>query len=188
MQSVTELYNKALAHLGAKRLLSPTDNSPLATACGDAYPSDRDAVLRMHPWNCAIARYDLNRLTTDVTEVDDGSVYAFQLPSDCLRILDVAITGDVWRREGDRIITDSATCAIRYVQRITDVVSFDPLLAECIALKMAATLALNGIGSRERAIDMERRFDAMMAEARYADALERNRDTLTPIHLTESRI
>jgi hypothetical protein len=187
MNSVTELLNKALAHLGAKRLLSATDNAPLATACNDAYPSDRDFVLRMHPWNCAIRRASLNRINETVTKVDDGTAYAFQLPTDCLRILDVQIDGDTWRRERDRVVTESPTCSIRYVSRLDSVADMDPMLAECVALKLAATLALNGIGSRERAIDMERRFESAVNEARYIDALERRRDSLTPIHLDEAR-
>lgn len=187
MQSVTELFNKALAHLGAKRLLSATDNNPLATACNDAYPSDRDFVLRMHPWNCAVRRASLNQVNETVVEVDDGTVRTFQLPTDLLRILDVQVDGDTWRREGDRIVTESSSCSIRYVATLDDVADMDSMLAECVALKLAATLALNGIGSRERAVDMERRFEAAIAEARYVDALERRRDSHTPIHLDEAR-
>lgn len=187
MNSITELYNKALAHLGAKRLMSPDDASPVATACADAYPSDRDFTLRLHPWNCAVARYDLNRLTTSVEEVspEEGAVYPYQLPSDCLRVLEAS--ADTWRIEGSTLVTDETTCSIRYVRRIDNVREFDAGLAECIALKLAGTLALQGIGSRERAVDMERRFEGALAEARYIDAMERRRDRLSPVHLDRSR-
>ena len=185
MNSITELYNKALAHLGAKRLMSPDDTSPLATACGDAYPSDRDYVLRLHHWNCATKRYDLNQLASQPIQIDDATVYQYQLPSDCIRVMECS--ADDWRIEGRVLITPDSSCSIRYVFRNEVVSSFDAAFAECVALKLAATLALNGVGSRERAIDMERRFVEALNDARYVDALERKRDVHTPEHLVRSR-
>lgn len=188
MNSETELFNKALRLLGQSRLLSTTDNSPVASTCNDCYPSDRDAVLRSHPWNCAIARESLSRLADDAIEVGDEGVTAWQLPADCLRVLAVEADCDVWRVEGDAIVCDATEVAIRYVRRIENVNEFDALLVEAIATKLAMSIAVAVTGDSQKVGQMAQLHQIAMNEARYIDAVERRRDKLTPTAYRNERL
>lgn len=177
MNSETELFNKALRLLGQSRLLSTTDNSPVASACNDCYPSDRDAVLRAHPWNCAIARESLSMLSDEAVEVGTEGVTVWQLPADCLRVLDVEADCDLWRVEGDTIVCDATSVAIRYVRRIENVNEFDALLVEAVATKLASSIAIAVTGDSQKVSQMTQLHQMAMNEARYIDAVERRRDS-----------
>ena len=149
MNSETELFNKALRLLGQSRLLSTTDNSPVASTCNDCYPSDRDAVLRSHPWNCAIGRESLSRLADDAVEVGDEGLPPGNCPqtaSASSRSRPTATCGV----EGDTLVCDATEVAIRYVRRIENVNEFDALLIEAIATKLAMSIAVAVTGDSQR--------------------------------------
>ena len=54
--TVVGLCNLALTRLGHNQISSLSENSKGATLCTLHYPQVRDALLRAHPWNFAIAR------------------------------------------------------------------------------------------------------------------------------------
>src|SRR3546814_6931193 len=86
MTSVVSICNRALTLLGQKTITSLEDNSQAARLCVESYGPTRDAVLRDHPWNCAIARADLAALS-EAPAFEFGR--QFQLPPDCLRVLEL---------------------------------------------------------------------------------------------------
>ena len=56
MASVVEICNRALDKLGEAPIVSLADDIKASRACARTYAPVRDAVLRDHPWNCAIHR------------------------------------------------------------------------------------------------------------------------------------
>ena len=57
--SVIEICNNALLDLGEDVIMSLGDESKAAGLCNHRWPAVRDAVLRAHPWNCAMAQAEL---------------------------------------------------------------------------------------------------------------------------------
>ena len=57
--SVIEICNNALLDLGEDAIMSLQDDSKAARLCNHRWPGVRDAVLRAHPWNCAMAQWEL---------------------------------------------------------------------------------------------------------------------------------
>lgn len=145
MPSETDICNMALMKIGAKPLISAlTEDSDNARLCNTFYKAVRDAVLRSHPWNCAIHRTTLTALSTDP---DSDWDHQYQLPTNpyCLRLLQVGILDDQpvrWTIEGRRLLTNEDSPPIVYVKRITDTNEFDPLLIDALTLKLALKLAM----------------------------------------------
>src|SRR3546814_2945523 len=103
MTSVVSICNRALTLLGQKTITSLEDNSQAARLCVESYGPTRDAVLRDHPWNCAIARADLAALS-EAPAFEFGR--QFQLPPDCLRVLELWGSRARWKIEGRRLLSD----------------------------------------------------------------------------------
>lgn len=143
--SETDICNMALMKVGAKPQISTiTENSENARHCKLFYPSVRDAVLRSHPWNCALHRTTITALS-DTPDSDWDHQY--QLPTNpwCLRILQVGTQEDQptrWTIEGRRLLTNENSPPIVYVKRITDTNEFDPLLVDALTLKLAVKLSM----------------------------------------------
>src|SRR3990172_2291631 len=145
MASDVEIVNQALTYLGDDLITALTDDSTRARAASVLFGPTRDAVLRSHPWNCAVTRQSLPALAA---APDFGWDYQFTLPTNpyCLRVLainddeDWADPGDTHKIEGRRVLSNDATCNLRYIGRITDPNEYDALLYQAFAARLAAAL------------------------------------------------
>lgn len=143
--SETDICNQAIMKVGAKPLIATlTEDSDNARICNTFYAPVRDAVLRSHPWNCAIHRTTITALS-DAPDSDWDHQY--QLPTNpwCLRVLQVGTLEDQptrWAVEGRRLLTDENSPPIVYIKRITDTNEFDPLLIDAFVLKLAIKLSM----------------------------------------------
>lgn len=134
-----EIFNQALTLCGSPPVDSPDHSSKGAQLCKVHYPIVRDAVLRSHPWNCALLRV---RLSRDNSSPVFGLTYKYALPSNpyCLRVLNVyPICAFVI--EGRYLLSDSGEVYIRYISRVEDPILFDPMLEQVIAANLAAIIA-----------------------------------------------
>lgn len=145
MPNEVDISNLALMNLGIDTpITSLSDDSNNARYCNRFYAPMRDAILRSHPWNCAIHRTSITPLSATP---DSDFDYQYQLPSNpyCLRVLQVGTSEDqpiVWRVEGRRLLCDESSTPIVYIKRITDTNEFDSLLVDAISIKMAIRMAM----------------------------------------------
>jgi hypothetical protein len=177
--SETAIANSALSKLGADRIISLDDDSREARLLKEQFDKVRDDLLRSHPWNFATKRVTLAALPT--APVSDFT-YAYQVPTDCMRVLEIDSKDDEWQREGQTIVTDSGSVSIRYVAKITDPGSFDPNFSEVLAMKLAvdicyaltqnATFREQLMGEYMQKLREARSFDAQEGGTRqvYANA------------------
>lgn len=134
MGGVVDICNRALTKVGDDRITSLTDGTKAASVCNHAYEFVRDSVLRSSVWNCTVTRATLAPLSSTP---DHTYKYEYQLPSECLKIVEVDTTYD-WVVEGRKILTDEGTTLkIRYQQRVTDPNQYDSALFELIATTLA---------------------------------------------------
>lgn len=175
MVAEVDIFRLAMAHLDDRPIASPDDNTVQARLCKQHYPASRDAVLRAHPWNCALARVQLGPL---VNRPAFGWTYRFQLPSDCLRLLPVTQDGApdgppiAYEVEGRTVVADVTPLKVRYVRRLTDPNAFDASLVHAIAAHLAMTVAGAVTGRRSVAVAAAELYRARLAEARRLDGLE----------------
>lgn len=152
MANTIQIINSALTKLGAKRITALTDNVKEAREMNAIYELRRDACQRAHNWSFAIERTTLPALSDAPSW---GYAYAYQLPSDCLRVVQV---NDIWvipgladyisgvddepfKIEGRKIVSDwSAPLKLKYIKRVTDASQFDALFAEYYACDLAVNV------------------------------------------------
>ncbi len=175
MTTRTELANRALAHLGEAPIADIDDTTVEAARLCKEFTGDViDEVLRCHRWNCAIDRATLSRLDT---APDHGFDYAYQLPSGCLRLLEV--NGEQFDgsdeyfeiEAGQRVITDADAVEIRYVKRI-DVPEFDALLAKAVSLALAVEIAVPITKNDKLRETLEAAYLRALGRASKVDAIE----------------
>jgi hypothetical protein len=172
--STVSICNRALDLLGADPITSLEDGSKAANLCQRNFEPSADSVLRLYPWNAALRRARLPALNE---APGWGYLYQYQLPQGpepafCLRLLEVD-NGTDYRVEGRRILADyAAPLDILYIGRIVDVASYDALLAEAVAAKLAVHLAGNLTESGSRIEAAREYLRAVLAEAKSVDAQE----------------
>ena len=175
--SETTICNLALGKLGARRIIELNEESTEARACLLHYAETRDEVLRHHRWNFAIKRETLVELALPPVF---GWGIQYELPSDCLRILDLngynlARRPGLWEVEGRILLTNEPNAEIRYICRVTDCNLFDSLFVEALALKLASKIAMPINGSPNMAGQFLGEYERVTgARARRTDAFESN--------------
>ena len=67
--------------------------------------------------------------------------HAYDLPSDCLRLIRMEESDSDFVREGARIFADEDECKIQYIARITDETTYTPAFITAFAARLAAEIA-----------------------------------------------
>jgi len=93
-----DLLNQALRYLGESRVQSLTQKTNSAKYGSDALRPSVEQVLRLHHWNSALKREELNRL---VEENKFGPKYCYQLPNDFLKLVKFNDGVEDFQIEGD---------------------------------------------------------------------------------------
>ena len=170
MTSVVDICNIGLSNLGDQKISSLSDNNERARLCNLRFTDVRDAVLRAHPWSCAVTRTSLVR---DSTAPVWGYAYRYNLPSNCLRVLDVETWYEDHRLEGKFVVTDSSEVNLMYVRTIDDPNVFDALITHAIGLRLASEIAESLTGRPELRNNLYAKYQNVLSEARSIDSSER---------------
>lgn len=148
MASQVEIANRALIKVGEATITALSDNLKSARTISAIWDTVRDAELRARNWNFSITRASLAAL---VTTPAFRYSYEFQLPSLCLKVIQVGeyypgpsmsdyrnAPEAEYQIEGRKILTDyPAPLYIRYVASITDTGQWDAAFTEAFACKLA---------------------------------------------------
>lgn len=162
----------ALSLIGEAAINSFDDDSTSARLAKLRYQPARDAVLRDHPWNFAIKRASLSALTA---APDWGYDVQYQLPADCLRLLEIDNPGkEPFQVEGGKILTNlTAPISIRYVAKITAAEQFDSLFVDALAAYLAAEWAERIMGgSTAKSSELRQTYEIKLQQARSMDGQE----------------
>lgn len=175
MAAEVDICNRALQKLGAARITALTDQSVNARACSTAYAICRDDLLREHPWNFAIQRF---QLAASATTPAFGPANAYPLPTGWLRVLPpdpFQNTNDRdWIIEGGQLLTDDPSpLNIRIVMQVTDPNLMDVTFREALASKLAYELAEPLTQSNTKKQAAAAMFKDDIAQARKVNAIEK---------------
>lgn len=173
MATAVEICNSALIKVGAQRILSLTDPNERARLMNEQYPKVRDELLYSHPWNFAIERVALAAVTAPIFGFDS----AFQLPTDCLRVVETDLpTTEAWKIEKDKLLCNSDAVQILYIKKITATNVYSPAFCEALAYRLAADIAYQVTQSTTLASDLFQKAEQKIAYARSFDAQESQGD------------
>lgn len=138
-----DICNLALAKIGTQVISSLGDSTQQARYCKRFYLQTLSEVLDdPYPWNFAKHRVTLSRSTTPP---DSEWLYAYQLPSDFIRLLKLnawepGAPDKNWNISGRMIHTDDEIAEIHYIRLVTDVSSFSPKFIEAVSVKLASNI------------------------------------------------
>lgn len=136
----TSIINTALMRVGAQGVTAAFQDSPSAQTAAAAYERALAYCLSLHPWSFALKHAALARGTED--PAPDWR-YAWPLPADCLRVLDVAADGEERRvayvLSGDALQTNAAAVSISYVSSAAT--GFPDAFADALAWRVALEIA-----------------------------------------------
>lgn len=172
MSSYVAIANNAAITIGtAARLTTPGDDTTLGRAVASVWEIERLAALRDGAWNFAIKRDQIAALEDAPSH---GFTTAFQLPADCLRLIEIyELSRDRWQLEGRKILADATgPLKIRYLRNVTEPAEFDPLFAKAFALRIACAIGNRIAGSVFKEELNWEKYRKALAEARQSDAME----------------
>lgn len=174
MASKVQICNLALARLGASRITSLSDNTNEAKLCNLMYDDLAEEVMSEGAWSSTIKRASLAKTTNTPAF---GFTDEFQLPTDpfCLRVLAIndLTPGDYdYRIEGDKLLANISTMKIKYIGRLTDTQSYDPMLKRAIVSRLAAELAYPITGNLQTANAMQEIYRLHIVDGLAADGTQ----------------
>ncbi len=170
MAAETDIINAGLILLGELPIVSTSDNRKAARLAALRYPQVRDAVLRAHPWNCAVKRGSESAAASPAPAF--GWTKAFNVPADFLRLVRLEDHRQDYAYENGQILTDNASIKFLYIFQLTDVNKMDALLRETIAARLAADSALALAKSGSLTALLWKQYETKLGEARSIDAQE----------------
>ena len=171
MASEVDIINSAMNMIGSSNIIARDEDSKAARVSNQRYDSIRDAVLRAHPWNCAVTRRSL--APDSETPAFDWD-FQFTLPADpyCLRVLRLDFLDIEFRVEGRKIVSNESSINLIYIARVTDPNEYDTLLQESIAARLAADVSFTLSQSTSLTQNMFNLYESKLKEARFVDATE----------------
>lgn len=167
------IANQALSYLGEARIQAFTQQSNAAKQAADAFEPSVRQVLRMHPWNSALAKETLSRLAG---ENEFGFKYSYQLPADFVKLVRFNDDVDEFEVIGKTIATNEDAVQIVYVAYPQDFSTLDSLLVEAISAKLAFNISIQVTGEIGTQARMMELYERHLARARAMDSRETSRD------------
>jgi hypothetical protein len=191
MATDVSICSNALRRLGDDPITSLSDDTERARLCNAFFADARDHVLRSHPWNFAITRTKLARISTAPAY---GFSYQYSLPVSpyCLRVLEMEYPEYVFKIENDTVngrvlLTNEETANILYIARITNAVLYDSMFVDTLTAKMSVDLCYAVTGSTSLQAQMDKTYQQKLSEARSIDGQEGFIDDLVSTVFTDFR-
>lgn len=164
--SKVEVANIALAGLRANIIDNFNDESAEAIAVRTMWDTIRQSELAKHPYNFAIKRAQLPRLSNKPIF---GYAYQFQLPADCLRV--IAVDGNTdYKIEGARLLTNDVSADVKYVYDNTDLSSWSPNFTDLVAARLRVELSYTLAADKNLMQLSKELYDRKAQEVRNIDA------------------
>lgn len=191
--SRTEICNLALDYLDEVSIVDYDDEAESSTVRWFRRNFDKMAasLMRQYTWNFSKARATLPALSTAPAF---GYKYAYQIPTDCLRVLPITCRGEDlgalirYKIEGNNILTDEpAPLHVRYIRRFDETGLFDELFVDALACSLAQKAAHFITGKTSYAQLLGQTLASMIATAKRINAIETSPDPVRSNWLIEAR-
>lgn len=167
--SVTSVCNSALIKVGADRISDIDQSTKGAIVLKAIFDTCRDDVLRAHPWHFAVTRVTLSpNATVPPYEYD----YTFDMPTDCLRVLEPYTFDVEFVTEGRTLLSNESTLDVRYIQRIEDPSVWDACFAEALAWRLARDISYSLAQSAALTNTCSVEYKRALSEARSISGME----------------
>ncbi|MXP63709.1 hypothetical protein E0493_10155 [Roseomonas sp. M0104] len=168
--SALVLCSRALLKIGAQPIASFDEGTAEAEVAAHLYPLVCDALLSAHPWSFATGQMELPRL---VETPHADYAYAYQLPSDFLRVLSAGEGGRgrglAYRLNESRLHTNASQVTLTYLFRPAES-GFPAFFAAALVARLAAEFCIPLTESSSRTEMLHRLAETEFRRARAADS------------------
>jgi hypothetical protein len=176
MATDVSICSNALLMVGAQTInsMDTGDFSDRQRICVNLYPTVRDYVLSVHPWNCCRKRILLN---PDADVPAFGWTTQYTLPADFGRMLgmgdDDEVPFDYTIEDGKLLTNESGVLKLRYAYMNRNAGRWPPLLVHAATMAMRAVLAypITQSTSLEQLVDQT--LAPILQKARAIDSQDR---------------
>jgi len=106
-----------------------------------------EEVCTEFPWNFCTASKRLAE--TQNTPIGFSNSFAIPNAPKTLRVLgleEVGNTDPAWERRGDELLTNSASCTIKYIYKVEDITKVPAHIVRCVATLLASRIAIPILG------------------------------------------
>ncbi len=151
MASQTGISNQALAQVGQEPITAVDTSTRQGRICLAVWSLVLDAMLEVHAWGFATKRVALQQLSETP---EFGFAYAYAVPSDCVRILEVSPDTE-YSIEAGQILSNEDELALKYVHKVTQAGLFPPWFALAMSDAIAARIcfAFEGSASKRKMLE-----------------------------------
>ncbi|CAL9956030.1 tail tubular protein [Vibrio phage K227] len=189
MPSLVAIYNKALAHVSASRIVDVTDRNNRAEVCNDMYEFALKSTLEAREWSFAVRRANLLQDTTATPPW--GYNYAFRLPVNTIRVVECRDgrynQNLAWEVEGDYLYSTRPNASVKLIYLVENTLKFSPNFVEMLAIKLAADICVTLTENRTLSAELQQRYERMIGEASALDGLQASRERLRSDRLINAR-
>ncbi len=184
--SEVSICSNALQRLGANPISSFQENSKFAPVCANVWPTVRNALLRAHPWNCAVKRVILAPLSSPPAF---DYAYQFRLPTDWLKTLQVGRRGCPidFQQEGRSILAHTNALPLVYIWENTNPGTWDDAMVEASEVLMAAAMAYTVTSSTSLRDSLNQEGQFKLKAAKAQDGQDSPPEEFPESRLTMSR-
>lgn len=163
-----DIANKALLFLGEDTITSFNDESISAQTMNVFFDSCAKHLLASHNWVFARQRATLTQVGGHSDPVYE---YAYQLPSNCLKV--ICADGDdvVWRRYKDQLWTNVTSITVEYIENV-DTSLYSPGFEKALQYYLAAEVSRSICESSTKRQEALEAYTQAIVEAIESNDLE----------------
>ena len=163
-----EIINLALSNINAENIDSLSENTNESLAAKLFYDPVRRSVLQKYNWAFATktARLAL------IEETPINYSYAYQLPSDYIKIINITPLSEAYSEEGNvypyiiqgrTLLCDLEEVYISYIYDIKDTNQFDDLFIDAFSHLLASRMAMRITGDRDLQVTELQLYDSLIS-------------------------
>lgn len=175
------ICNSALMRCGAEPILALTDESKRAKAVVSQFETTLKELLVDSPWNFATARAELV-VSSDAPLF--GYKYKFELPEDCLKVLELQDKIPYRVETGFIHCDEGTTIKIKYIFNNTDAETYSGAFVKALSLKLAEDISYLLVQSASLQGAIAQEAERYLRKARSMNSQEGTPETRYPEEYT----
>lgn len=184
MPTSIDIASNALLLIGDNPISSFNDSGAGAQVAAAIYPETKKRVLASHPWSFALKQQYLNRLSQTPEKVT-GYQYAFQLPTDMIRLWNTQINSN-YIIVGQLLYSNQQEILATYIHDV-DEVNIPPHAVKAMEYTLAADFAIAITEDNAMSQIFEQKAMTKTAEAMAIDSQNRPSSAIVNSPLIDAR-
>ena len=150
--STVAIANRALLLCGASPITALSDDTPNGRAMNEIYDPARKNHLTECKWTFSVTRTTMATVsTTTFAWLHPEEGYAYDRPTDALRVWAMSDIYAIWREEGDHIFSDTVGLGLLYTYDHTDESKWRPKFVMAFIDLLASEVAFNILNHAKKA-------------------------------------